>query len=182
MSAARSSIHDIDLKHPRSNLGHGIQIGRLGTVLPKEYNVSNPDPQSRDRRRQTSYSLFYSWPSITRSTVQGSSSSLDTLSPPLQPVYTRAALRSSGWWLRPTTFARWHTPRAPRPRPILSTPLGFEAVTPGARLLVGSGAPTSESHPRQRTHRPIPARWQQRRVDPIPWLARALEFPAQRVP
>jgi hypothetical protein len=29
ISAARSPIHDIDLKHPRSNLGHRIQIGRF---------------------------------------------------------------------------------------------------------------------------------------------------------
>jgi hypothetical protein len=50
ISVARSPIHGIDLKHLRSNLGHGIQIGRLGTVLPKEYNVSNLSPQSRDRR------------------------------------------------------------------------------------------------------------------------------------
>jgi hypothetical protein len=158
MSTARSPIHDIDLKHPRSNLGHGIQIGRLGTVLPKEYNVSNPDPQSRDRWCQTSYSLFYSWPLITRSTVQGSSSSLDTCSPRLQPVYTMAVPGSSGWLLRPATSARWHTPWAPRPRAILSTPLVSEAVTLDARLLVGSGAPASESHPRQRTCLPPPAR------------------------
>jgi hypothetical protein len=29
ISAARSPIHGIGLKHPRSNLGHGIQIGRF---------------------------------------------------------------------------------------------------------------------------------------------------------
>jgi hypothetical protein len=59
-----------------------------------------------------------------------------------------------------------------------------ERAPPGpcTRLLVGDGAPASESHPRQRHRLPPLAWWQRRRADPISRLARALEFPAQRVP
>jgi hypothetical protein len=82
ISAVRSPIHGIDLKHPRSNLGHGIQIGRLATVLPKEYNVSNLSPQSRDQR---CWCFF-------------SHSSLNTAAKPASTAASRPACSGSRPW------------------------------------------------------------------------------------